>query len=186
VIEVDRPNRQLRRRAGKSDTIDAVEAARAALSGRASGIAKSADGDVEAIRVLLVTRRSGRNTRIKYLNQIRHLGFTAPDDLRERFDLSGSQVGMPSNTGSLHACGDRERVTSTPIGPRHHGQLELNLLQAPECSPAGGSVHSITGHGNTATPLGPAPSSHQFWRVDASARVQRTAHCFRNHSAAWR
>lgn len=87
VIEVDRPNRQLRRRAGKSDTIDAVEAARAALSGRASGIAKTADGDVEAIRVLLVARRSGRNVRIKYLNQIRHLGFTAPDDLRER--LSG-------------------------------------------------------------------------------------------------
>jgi transposase len=56
VIEVDRPNRQLRRRSGKSDTIDAVEAARAALSGRASGIAKSADDDVEAIRVLLVAR----------------------------------------------------------------------------------------------------------------------------------
>jgi transposase len=84
VIEVDRPNRQMRRRAGKSDTIDAIEAARAALSGRASGIAKTADGDVEAIRALLVARRSGRNVRIKYLNQIRHLGFTAPDDLRER------------------------------------------------------------------------------------------------------
>src|SRR5206468_1589718 len=39
VIEVDRPNRQLRRRAGKSDTINAIEAARAALSGRASAIA---------------------------------------------------------------------------------------------------------------------------------------------------
>ena len=48
VIEVDRPNRQERRRNGKSDQLDAVEAARAALSGRASGIAKSADGDVEA------------------------------------------------------------------------------------------------------------------------------------------
>ena len=84
VIEVDRPNRQLRRRGGKSDTIDAIEAARAALWGRASGIAKTADGDVEAIRALLVARRSGRNVRIKYLNQIRHLGFTAPDDLRER------------------------------------------------------------------------------------------------------
>lgn len=84
VIEVDRPNRQLRRRAGKSDTIDAVEAARAALSGRASGIAKTADGDVEAIRVLMVARRSARDVRIKYLNQIRHLGFTAPDELRER------------------------------------------------------------------------------------------------------
>ena len=84
VIEVDRPNRQLRRRAGKSDTVDAIEAARAALSGRASGIAKSADGDVEAIRALLVARRSARDVRIKYLNQIRHLGFTAPDELRER------------------------------------------------------------------------------------------------------
>jgi transposase len=84
VIEVDRPNRQLRRRAGKSDTIDAIEAARAALSGRASGIAKTADGDVEAIRVLMVARRSARDVRIKYLNQIRHLGFTAPDELRER------------------------------------------------------------------------------------------------------
>src|SRR3954454_3538602 len=84
VIEVDRPNRQGRRRNGKSDELDAIEAARAALSGRASGIAKSADGDVEAIRALLVVRRSGRNVRIKYLNQIRRLGFTAPDDLRER------------------------------------------------------------------------------------------------------
>ena len=65
------PQRQVRQ-------LDAIEAARAALSGRASGIAKSADGDVEAIRALLVARRSGRNVRIKYLNQIRHLGFTAP------------------------------------------------------------------------------------------------------------
>ena len=84
MIEVDRPNRQERRRNGKSDELDAIEAARAALSGRASGIAKSADGDVEAIRALLVARRSGRNVRIKYMNQIRHLGFTAPDELRER------------------------------------------------------------------------------------------------------
>jgi transposase len=84
VIEVDRPNRQLRRRAGKSDTIDAIEAARAALSRRASGIAKTADGNVEAIRVLLIAKRSARDTRIKCLNQIRHLGFTGPDELRER------------------------------------------------------------------------------------------------------
>ena len=34
VIEVDRPNRQLRRRAGKSDTIDAVEAARRRVGSR--------------------------------------------------------------------------------------------------------------------------------------------------------
>ena len=34
VVEVDRPNRQARRRVGKSDPVDAIEAARAALSGR--------------------------------------------------------------------------------------------------------------------------------------------------------
>jgi transposase len=85
VVEVDRPNRQARRRHGKSDSVDAVEAARAALSGRAMGVAKTADGNVEAIRVLLVADRSGRDVRIKCLNQLRHLGFTAPDDLRERF-----------------------------------------------------------------------------------------------------
>ena len=63
VIEVDRPNRQERSRRGKSDPIDAVEAARAALSGRATGLAKSKDGPVEAIRALLVARRSARNHR---------------------------------------------------------------------------------------------------------------------------
>jgi transposase len=41
VVEVDRPNRQARRRQGKSDPLDAVEAARAALSGRAQGHSKS-------------------------------------------------------------------------------------------------------------------------------------------------
>jgi transposase len=60
VIEVDRPNRQKRRRSGKSDPLDAVEAARAALSGRATGRPKSRDGAVEAVRVLVVAKRSAR------------------------------------------------------------------------------------------------------------------------------
>jgi transposase len=37
VVEVDRPNRLLRRAQGKSDTLDAIEAARAVLSRRATG-----------------------------------------------------------------------------------------------------------------------------------------------------
>ena len=84
VLEVDRPNRQLRRRQGKTDTLDAIEAARAAQSGRAFGRAKSRDGNVEAIRALMVAKRSAQQTRIKTLNQIRHLGFTAPNPIRER------------------------------------------------------------------------------------------------------
>ena len=34
--------------------------------------------------MLLIAKRSARDTRIKCLNQIRHLGFTGPDELRER------------------------------------------------------------------------------------------------------
>jgi transposase len=84
VVEVDRPNRQARRRTGKSDPIDAVEAARAALSGRAQGHAKSRDGAVEAIRVLVVAKRSARQARAKALTQMRQLTFTAPDQLQSR------------------------------------------------------------------------------------------------------
>lgn len=95
VVEVDQPNRQRRRQAGKSDPIDAVEAARSAQGGRARGLAKSRTGNVEAIRALSVARRSAQSMRVKTMNQIRHLGFTAPDDLRERFEgLSGNQLGV--------------------------------------------------------------------------------------------
>ena len=90
VIGVDRPNREERRRSGKSDPLDAVEAARAALSGRASGSPKSRDGAVEAIRVLVVAKRSARQARVKALIQMRHLGYSAPEQLRCR--LKGLSV----------------------------------------------------------------------------------------------
>ena len=51
VVEVDRPNRQRRRKRGKSDPQDAITAARAAQSGDALGAAKTRDGNVEAMRV---------------------------------------------------------------------------------------------------------------------------------------
>ena len=108
VIEVDRPNRAERRRSGKSDPLDAVEAARAALGGRAKSISKSKDGAVEAIRVLVVAKRSARGARVKALTQMRHLVITAPDQLRCR--LKGLSVAAltteaarlrPSRSGDL-------------------------------------------------------------------------------------
>ena len=84
VIEVNRPNRQARRNHGKSDPLDAVEAARAVLSGRALGEGKTKDGPVEAIRVLVVAKRSARQARVKAIVQMRHLVITAPDQLHSR------------------------------------------------------------------------------------------------------
>jgi transposase len=109
VVEVDRPNRQARRRTGKSDPVDAIEAARAAQSGRALGAAKTRDGNVEAIRALVVAKRSARSTKIKTLNQIRHLGFTAPDELRGRLaGVSRQQLGA-------EAAALRPRVGGDPV-----------------------------------------------------------------------
>ncbi len=84
VIEVNRPNRQLRRRRGKSDTTDAESAARAVLNGEATTTPKSGVGNVEAIRALRVARRSAVKASTQASNQIRDLIVTAPDELRDR------------------------------------------------------------------------------------------------------
>jgi len=92
VSDVSRPNRQERRRQGKSDVKDAVEAARAALSGRCQPV-KTKIGPTESIRVLLVARRSATQARTKALVQMRHLVITAPDEVRRRFgDVSGREL----------------------------------------------------------------------------------------------
>ena len=106
VVEVDRPNRQKRRKVGKSDPTDALAAARAALSGEASVIPKRRNGPVEQIRVLMVARRSAREQRIQSLNQLRHLVFTAPEEIRVRFKdryktgLVSEAANMRPNRGS--------------------------------------------------------------------------------------
>jgi transposase len=86
VVEVDRSNRQDRYRSGKSDPLDAESAARAALSGKAKGAPRGRDGTVEAIRALMVAKRSARGERTRSINQARALVVTGPDDLRARFE----------------------------------------------------------------------------------------------------
>jgi transposase len=58
---------------------------RAAQSGRARGAPKGRDGAVEAIRTLMVARRSARIERVQAINQARALITTGPEDLRIRF-----------------------------------------------------------------------------------------------------
>ena len=45
---------------------------------------KTGDGHAEALRALLVAKRSAHSTRIRTIVQLRHLMFTAPDELRAR------------------------------------------------------------------------------------------------------
>jgi transposase len=120
VIEVDRPNRQERRRNGKSDELDAIEAARAALSWRARGQAKGGTGNVEAIRALVVAKRSARSIRIKTTGQLRHLVITAPDDLRVRLS------GLTTKSLISEAAALRPRMGSDPV--RHATKTAIVTL----------------------------------------------------------
>ena len=127
VLEVDRPNRQERRRKGKTDTVDAVEAARAAQAQRQLGAPKTRDGNVEAIRALVVAKRSAKSSRIKTMNQIRHLGFTAPDEIRQA--LQGvSRKMLPKKAAAMRPrAGQDPIVYATKTALRTLGQRALAL-----------------------------------------------------------
>jgi transposase len=91
VVEVNRPNRADRRARGKSDPIDAENAARAVLAGTATAAPKSRDGIVEAIRVLQVAREGAVKARTAALNEFAGLLVTAPEPVRA--SLTGLSVG---------------------------------------------------------------------------------------------
>jgi transposase len=112
VVEVDRPNRQARRRRGKSDPIDAEAAARAALSGNAKTVPKRRDGTVEQMRVLLVARRSARMQRTATLNQVRHVVLTGPDVVRVRFK-DRPKMGLVSEAAAMRPRKGGDPVTYT-------------------------------------------------------------------------
>lgn len=84
VLEAPRPSRQLRRRRGKSDPVDAEAAARAILSGQTLGTPKSQDGPVECLRLLRSERRSAIKARTQAANQIHATVVSAPERVRTR------------------------------------------------------------------------------------------------------
>jgi transposase len=93
VFEVIRPKRSDQYRSGKSDPIDAEAAARSVLADTAIGEPKGADGEVEMIRTLRITRRSAVKARAQAANQIQALLLTAPEGLKsELCGLSTARV----------------------------------------------------------------------------------------------
>lgn len=83
VFEVIRPERAVRRRQGKSDPLDAYQAAHAVLAGRATAAAKAAD--ITALRALHNARRSAVKARAAAQVQIHQQLITAPVAVRERY-----------------------------------------------------------------------------------------------------
>lgn len=84
VLEINRPNRSMRRFRGKSDPTDAESAARTVLSGSDCAVPKSQSGAAEAMRIVSVARRSTVKARTQTINQLRGLLISAPDEIRSR------------------------------------------------------------------------------------------------------
>jgi len=130
VVAVNRPNRQMRGRGGKSDTVDAEAAARAVLNGEATSVPKDADGIVEAIRALRVVFCSTRNARTRIANQIRDLLVTAPAQLREALEPLGTDECVAR--AARFRCGDSSDPTEATKAAlrtlaRQHQMLTTDL-----------------------------------------------------------
>jgi transposase len=94
VLEVDRPDRQLRRRRGKSDPLDAEAAARAVLGGQAAGLPKSGTGAAEMIRHLKAARDTAVKARTQAMVALKALIVAAPAALRERLERLGGRMAL--------------------------------------------------------------------------------------------
>lgn len=83
VLEVTRPERAVRRREGKSDPLDAYQAAQSVLTGRATAAVK--DPGITALRALHNARRSAVKARAAAQVQIKQQLITSPPPLREKY-----------------------------------------------------------------------------------------------------
>ena len=104
VLEVPRPDRARRRRHGKSDPVDAVSAALAALAGQDCGVPKSGDGPAESIRALRVARAGALKARTQAGNQLRDLVTCAPGPVRAQ--LAGLSTPRRVRAAAAFTPGD--------------------------------------------------------------------------------
>jgi transposase len=129
VVEVDRPDRSDRRRRGKSDTLDAEQAARAVLAGKRTSTPKAKDGTVESLRVLRLTRASAIRSRTVALQLLRNHIVAAPEELRDQVrNLTRMQLVRTCAAWRPDPVGYHDPVVATRIALKALARriLELN------------------------------------------------------------
>jgi transposase len=104
VFELSRTPRAERRLRGKDDELDALRTARAALASQTLALPRAGE-QREALRLLLVARRSAVDVRREALTQLRAVIVTAPERLRD--ELRGLSEGK-----LLDRCSRLRRTTA--------------------------------------------------------------------------
>ncbi len=124
VREVNRPNRAERRLRGKSDPLDAYQAAESVLADRGTSTPKTRDGYVEALRVLRTARTSAMKARTALLNQISGVLTSAPDEVRAKYRGMTSEARARAMAASRPSGDPADPVVATLLtlkrmGARH-------------------------------------------------------------------
>ena len=114
AVEVMRTDRRDRRLRGKSDTLDAENAARAALSGNATAIPKTNDGVVEMIRQIKIAKDLAVKGRSAAIISLKTIIVNADPELREQLQQ------LPRMTLIARCAGLRPGAVSTVIAATKH------------------------------------------------------------------
>ena len=134
VVEVERPRRR-DRRAGKSDRLDALLAAKRVLAGEGISTPR-ASGARAALGVLLVAYRSCVEERTRLLNQLQGLQVTAPAALRERIG-QGNGARIAACLVTIRARADASRQERTMLAVLRDLARRARQLEEPGRSLSG-------------------------------------------------
>lgn len=121
VREVNRANRAERRLHGKSDSLDAYQAAESVLADRGTSTPKSRDGFVEALRVIRTARTSAIKARTALLNQISGALTAAPEQVRAKYRGMGSESRVKAMAASRPSGDPADPVVATLVTLRRLG-----------------------------------------------------------------
>ena len=136
VVEVNRPNRAARLANGKSDRLDAEQAARAVLAMTATAVPKSKSGSTEVIRMLRVTRSSAVKARTQAFLSLHGIMIGSPTSLRDELvklskrTLVKRCAGLRPETDDLLGLvdqPDRLQVAASKTTLRNLARRWLNL-----------------------------------------------------------
>lgn len=119
VVEVNRPDRAARRLRGKSDPVDAENAAAAVLAQTATATPKARTGTVEAIRIIHSTRAGAVKACTAAKSTFTNLVRTSPNTLHD-------QLHPLTRTQQLRIA--RSYRTTTVTDPHHAAKLCLHRL----------------------------------------------------------
>jgi transposase len=119
VIEVGRQDRRERRLNGKSDLLDAHNAARAVLAGTARATPKNADGIVEMLRQVKVAKDTAVKARTSAMITLKALIVNVEPELRE-------QLQPLPKMALIDRCANlRPGVVDTPVAASKHALRSL-------------------------------------------------------------